>query len=266
MSPQQASKRSQVKKIAAPARKRRVQLPQRAVPLPLEVVFIPDPRGAYDASSSEAIYGEDGSDPHVVRFDFMPTTEQNWPRMSLGQDSLTPFYGRWGTGPDDLTVPWERFRAVLDKMKTDEALAGDLSARLISEEYMEWRSLVRAAMTCKMTDWPKLNREFPQSKVTRLCQPLALAIEWRNGRPHGIITCTGILQALIATLHIDAVIGAEYRFCACVGCTNSFKVKRKDQRYCDDDCKHRQTVRDGRERQRKAAEQLKAKAVKRRTV
>jgi hypothetical protein len=131
----------------------------------------------------------------------------------------------------------------------------DTASSLLDAEFLNWQSLVRAAMTTKMTAWPQLKREFPPDKITRLCQPMPLGIEWRQGRPTGVITCTGILRALIATLQIDALIGAEYRFCSYAKCGKEFRVTRTDQRYCSGtNCKYNQVVRDGRERQRKAAQ------------
>jgi hypothetical protein len=157
---------------------------------------------------------------------------------------------------EDITVPGD---------KVPSPCHVTISSQLLTDEYMEWRALIRAAMTIEMSKWPNLKKRFPAHKVTRLSQPIPLAIEWREGRPIGIITCSGILQALIATLQIDALIGAHYRFCACVGCPKSFKVKRKDQRYCDEDCKHRQVVRDGRERQRGAAQKRKSRNTERKS-
>jgi len=169
---------------------------------------------------------------------------------------------------DDILEPFrinELLRTVRSPRMYVEKFFLDTAPSLLDVEFLNWQSLVRAAMTTKMTAWPQLKREFPADKITRLCQPIPLAIEWRDGRPTGSIICSGILQTLISTLQIDALIGAEYRFCACRGCPKSFKVKRKDQRYCSEDCKHRQVVRDGREGQPKGIPQRTKQEAKRKS-
>jgi len=278
MSPVKDTKRSQSKKRAGPPKK-------RTVPLPLEIVFRPDARGTYDPGKAEWVNAEcesynpmkGGFVGEYVRFEFVPHDPEDVLTFPLSDvedpwllrngilfgdvdaaemlDFFTSSEGRWGVGLDDLLVPKDKFPKDCDWWTARDLLRG---------EYMEWRSLIRDAMSLKMNEWPKLKAKFPARKVDILCEPMALSVEWQSGRPIGVIGCRGILRALIATLQIDALIGAEYRFCACVGCPKAFKVKRKDQRYCDEDCKHRQVVRDGRERQRKALEQAKARDMKRR--
>ena len=241
---------------------------KKTVPLPLEIVFRPDVRGTYN--SGKGIWDDDST---FFYFDFEPGVGDDQPVVDAwemrehflrpegspwfpGLNGITLAFGRFGVGREDISVPDHKLPRpchVLDSMK------------LLDEEFHEWQSLIRAAMTTKMSAWPKLERKFPAHKVNLLCQPMRLAVEWQNGRPIGIIRCSGVLQGLIATLQIDALMAAEYRFCACVGCPKSFKVKRKDQRYCDEDCKHRQVVRDGRERQRKAAQQRKSRHTERKS-
>lgn len=251
MRPVQDTKRSHDKKSATPPKK-------RTVPLPLEIIFRPDQRGTYNRKKVEYL-GEDedvfqfefesggGStlpveDPWLMRTDFLRVVEDGDDPL----DGVTLVYGRFGVGIKDLTIP---------SGKLGENCHVVTAMRLLLEEYREWQALVRAAMKTAMSEWPKLKAKFSPRKVDWLCQPMALAVQWRNGRPTGIISCSGILEALIATLQIDALIGAEYRFCACEGCRKCFKVKRKDQRYCDERCKHRQVVRNVRNKERYAANQ-----------
>ncbi len=226
----------------------------RTLPLPLEILFRPDIRGTYDTRQAWSegdkdtftrfeFRKEDGgtdlvADPWTVRNEFLENENRGG-----GLIGMTLAYGRFGVGIDDLLLPTKKL--------------GDLympyrASRLLDVEFKEWQRLFRAGMRAAMSEWPTLKRRFSSYKVARLCAPLNLVVEWRNGRPIGVISCSGVLQAVIATLQVDAVIGAEYRFCACVGCPRSFKAKRRDQRYCGDDCKHKQVVRNGRERKRKA--------------
>ncbi len=179
------------------------------------------------------------TDPWEMREEFLGVGQEGGGLMGM-----TLAYGRFGTGKDDLMVPTEWLR---------ESSASPSRWMLLEEEFREWQRLVRAAMTRGMQEWPSLEQDFPAHKVDLLCRPLSLGVKWQDRKPTGVITCFGVLQAIVATLQIDALLGAEYRFCACVGCGKSFKVVRRDQRYCpDSECAHRQAVRDSRERERKA--------------
>jgi hypothetical protein len=255
MSPVQDTKGSQHKKGSALGEKRKI----RTAPLPLEVVFRPAERGEYSIREGEylgereELYRPDfepgrGSDepiedPWLMREEFLQRDEEDdWTPFNGG---ITLVYGRFGSGDDDLTIPSE-------KLGKDPVSVWRVK-RLIDDEVLEWQSLIRAAMVTPMERWPTLKKTFPPRKVDLLCRPMALAVEWENGYPRGAIKCTGVLQALVATLQVDALIGAKYRFCACGGCPHSFEVRRKDQRYCSEGCKHKQVVRDGREWERRIA-------------
>ena len=257
----QDTKRSQALK--------RTSTPKRTtVPLPLEVAFRPNVRGVYNPVLAYEIdeQGEvwnplkPNSVPAAAGFEFQVEGEPFDPlddpwelRKEIFEESeiahilldgVTLGWGRFGVGIEDLTVPIEKVLMARDEREC---------SKLLDAEYLEWRSLFREASTTRMSEWPALEGRFPAQKVRRLCRPMPLAIEWRDSRPTGVITCSGVIQAVIATLQIDALIGAEYRFCACVGCGRSFKVKRKDQRFCPNtNCKHRQAVRDSRSRKRAA--------------
>lgn len=237
-----------------------VSLAKRTVPLPLEVVFHIAAGGMYNPSRQIPI--EDGE--LTARFEFEPgggsderiedawkmreeflIEEENEDDGIPGIDGISLAFGRFGEGRADLSVPIKKLGKRYHPFE---------AKRLLQDDYLEWRSLIRRAMRTKMNDWPKLIRKFPAAKVNLLCQPMPLTVQWHNGRPKGVIQCLDILQAVIATLQVDALMGAEYRFCACQGCSKSFKVKRKDQRYCSDVCKHRQVVRDSRNRERRSAQ------------
>lgn len=257
MSPLQDTKRSHSK--SAP------NVPVKTLPLPLELVFRPDVRGVYNPRKPSL------NDDSLVDFEFEPKpefgsggpTQDAWlmreaflraRSLQTGLDAITLTFGRFGKGREDISVPsvkcptsWKHFDA----------------GSLLGDEFDEWQSLIRAAMTIRMAEWPQLESTYPTHKVDLLCQPMRLAVEWHDGRPTGTIRCSGVLQALVATLQVDALLNAEYRFCACVGCANSFMLRRKDQRYCDDRCKHKQVVRDGRARQGKAPAEIKVPTTER---
>jgi len=227
------------------------QQTKKTIPLPLEVLFRPEGRGAYDADKTY-MTGEAGNirfrfkesdvakkytfpieDPWEMRDDFLEKTDS----LSIKLRGMTELYGRFAEGEGDFTIPPDKYHRK-QKTKTNR--------HILADEYAEWRSLIRAAMDLEMTKWPELSSRFSPQKTSMLCKPLTLEIEWHQGRPVGIVTCSGILQALVATLQIDALNGARYRFCACENCEKCFRVTRKGRKYCSDDCKHKQIVRNSR--------------------
>jgi hypothetical protein len=249
----------------------RSQNKENTIPLPLEIVFRPAVQGRYNPDKPRLM----GEHAAFIQYDFEPDDivkgaiepiENPWLMREeflspvaegIALEGMTLVYGQFGVGPEDISVRVEKvFELLPDLRSSNSFLRAPVvrGHRLLVDEYTEWRSLVRRAMRTKMSAWPKLKSKYSPEKVDLLCRPMSITVEWRQGRPAGIISCSGIIQALIATLQIDALINAEYRFCACIGCTRSFKVKRQDQRYCSDPCKHRQAVRDVRERQRKTAQ------------
>lgn len=262
--PVKITKRSHGKRL-------QISAPELTIPVPLRVTFEPDVRGVYntkrctlvdseggDFEYSEENKGREGQyvlfdfepgggadtqieDPWMMRFIFLQQNENESEYPSL--DGITLVYGRFGRGSKDLLVPAEK---VPGKCHALVALAA------FRDEFLEWVSLIGVAMETPMGKWETLKKHFPIRKVDLLRSPMPFTIEWQDGRPTGFIRCSGVLEALIATLQIDELIGAEYRFCACEGCRNTFEVKRQDQRYCSETCKHKQVVRDGRNRARRA--------------
>jgi hypothetical protein len=164
-------------------------LAKRTVPLPLEIVFRVEIGGTYNTARQIAI--EDGD--QTVRFEFEPgggsderikdawemreeflVKEENEDDGIPGVVGMSLAFGRFGIGREDLSVPLK---------KLGERYSAFEAKRLLEADYLEWRSMVRAAMGTKMNDWPKLKRKFPADKVNLLCQPMRLVLEWENGRP-----------------------------------------------------------------------------------
>ena len=266
MRPVKSTERSQIKASA-------MRASQRTIPVPLEVLFRPLVCGTYDVRRAETVDSSDegwdlpkDASGSFIRFEFVPEegatadVEDPWRMredlLSNEQDAqldgTTLVYGRWGTGAEELMVPEGKLGESFYPWRADLAL---------NEECLEWLALIRSAMTTPPQKWERLKKQYPPFKVDLLCRPVSMSIDWRDGRPFGVIQPSGILQALIATLQIDALMGARYRFCACEGCPNSFEVMRRDQRYCSEACKHRQVVRDGRKKsQRRTAQRTGARS------
>lgn len=226
---------------------------KKTLPLPLEITYLPT-RGMGRAK----IEVEEAGDERVVRLSLRSSGAPA--QVTLPEDPWKlrdEFLGLELTG-EGLRQAKRRFGfiwlGILEQLgRPSLEVNDDAVARLVRNEFREWQSLLRVALTTQKDRWPQLVAKFSPAKVGLLCRPLPMVVDWREGLPAGIIRCTNTLEALIATVWIDAVLGAKYRFCACRGCTKPpFMVKRRRQIYCDDDCKHLQVVRNIREREQKS--------------
>jgi hypothetical protein len=233
--------------------------------VPLEVIFCPDVYGSYDLESGHEldVHGQRynplhaGFVPAFIGYDFITSgdfdrgkTEDPWAVRNEwfwfddegcknDPHGMTMVFGQFGRSNADLLIPCRKFPENQSTWSVSMAL---------KEEYDEWRELIRAAMGMKMTNWPQLVHTFPAHKVGVLCSPTPLLIAWRDGKPAGIIHCSCFIEAIIATLQVDAVVGAKWGFCASETCGKSFLKSRKVHLFCGIDCKHRQNVRNARSR------------------
>jgi hypothetical protein len=233
----------------------RSQAKNKILPLPLEIAYLPT-----DRKGRARFEIEETGEERVVRLSIKPggapakvsTPEDPWQlRDEFLSLELTP---------EGLKQAQSRFSfiwlGILEQLgKPGQEVNDSAVDRLVRDELKVWQSLLRAALTTRKDRWPKLAAKFSPAKVGILCRPLPLEVDWREGLPAAIIRCTSALEAMIATVWIDAVLGAEYRFCACRGCTKPqpFKMRRRGQKYCDDDCKHLQVVRNIRKKKRDEA-------------
>jgi hypothetical protein len=258
---------------------KRSRIDKKSLPLPLQITYQPGAKGTYDFKACDFDYENktvrmkfvpevgpsdmEMADPWAMRAEFL-APDADWQGMTLK-------WGRFGVGSEDILEP-VRFNQVLAGMITitpqmlaEKALL-DSAPALLDAEFLNWQSLVRTAMTTEMTAWPRLKTKFSPDKITRLCRPMPLEIKWRRGLPAGVVSCSEILPALFATLQIDALMGAERRFCAYAKCGKEFRVTRFDQRYCPGTkCRHNQVVRNSRDRQRKATPPHAARDVERKS-
>jgi hypothetical protein len=67
------------------------------------------------------------------------------------------------------------------------------------------------------------------------------------------IIVNSLLEAVLATIYVDNLRGANYRLCALVDCSKVFEAKLKRKEYCCHDCAHKALVRRGRAEKEKAA-------------
>jgi hypothetical protein len=170
--------------------------------------------------------------------------------------SLSRFgpFDPWQLRKDFLSWPldgWEGFIA----------MAGDFGTFRISKRiFGQWQSLLREAMIRPAREWVALKSEFQKSHVRLSLQP-RIAFDWGGETPKAIIFAQTALEAIIATIQIDKLIGAEFRVCARHDCKNPpFRVEARHKIFCLPDCAHLVAVRRSRERAANGKNKLAKKA------
>ena len=114
-------------------------------------------------------------------------------------------------------------------------------------------------------DWRSLNGQFAPKKVSRLTGPLPILFDWRGDVPLAKVVLSDSLVAMIATIQVDALRGAEFRVCARHDCKNApFRVEARHKIFCDAACAHLVAVRKSRERAANAKATKKAPSRKQR--
>jgi hypothetical protein len=68
----------------------------------------------------------------------------------------------------------------------------------------------------------------------------------------GTVTLRSFIDAIVASIQIDKLRGAEFRYCARSDCTEPFQVESRHERiYCSTDCAHYMAVKNSRARAEK---------------
>jgi hypothetical protein len=91
-------------------------------------------------------------------------------------EEFTYFYGRFGIGRTDLQFEQPK-----------PPRSGPFLAVRLQQDFEEWQELLRAAMKIPTQKWPSLSGKFPARKVAVLQKPLPLKLEWREGKPVGVV-------------------------------------------------------------------------------
>lgn len=144
--------------------------------------------------------------------------------------------------------------------KNDEDRSHNAVQTSLDQECSAWRGLLREAMTLDYSEWKGLAEGHPEAWVRELLTPLPLTIETRSGAPTARVVCQSLLDVLIVTTQLDGLRGLRYRICKADGCNGLFSIGNYEHKmFCNYECAHRQTVRDGRRRKREALEKKNSK-------
>jgi hypothetical protein len=164
-----------------------------------------------------------------------------------------------------LSDPWQLRNEFLswppDGWKGFIAKAGNFGfSRISKEKFEQWQKLVREALARPAREWKALDfmLQIPGASIQLSRQP-RIAFSWEGDTPQAIITARTALEAIVATIQIDKLTGAEFRVCARHDCKNPpFRVEARQKIFCSSDCAHLVAVRKSRER----AAEAKSKATK----
>ncbi len=129
-------------------------------------------------------------------------------------------------------------------------------SRFITQsDFAEWQQLLREALVRQAKDWKSLAGQFATEKVLTLTGSLRIVFDWRGDVPAAKVVLPDSLTAIIATIQVDALQGAEFRVCARHDCKSApFRVEARQKIYCSTDCAHLVAVRNSRKRAQERAE------------
>jgi hypothetical protein len=144
-------------------------------------------------------------------------------------------------------------------------MAGTLGTfRISMNSFAEWQRLLRRALLLPAREWKGLREEFDPQKVAKLRGNLTIRFEWDGEAPTARLWAGNALNAIIATVQVDALQGAQFRVCARQDCKNPpFRVEARHKIFCCSDCAHLVAVRNDRKRKAEAKSRAGKKATKR---
>ncbi|MBI3477734.1 MAG: CGNR zinc finger domain-containing protein [Acidobacteria bacterium] len=148
--------------------------------------------------------------------------------------------GRFGIGEAELSLESERKPRRMHILDWHAAMDEDL---------IEWKQLFTAALILPQSKWELLEKDFPIRKVRQLQKPFPLKIGWLGGLPIGTVILETALDAIVTSIQIDKLQGAQFQQCARPNCPRVFKLESRHERlYCDTDCAHYMAVKNSRAR------------------
>ena len=150
----------------------------------------------------------------------------------------------WGLRDDFLSWSPDEWEAFIAKTGSFDPV------RIDKRNFEQWQELLRKALLHPAREWKAWGRN---ARLWLSAQP-RVVFDWESEPPQVIIFAQSPLEAMIATIQIDKLTGAEFRVCARHDCKNPpFRVEARQKIFCSMDCAHLVAVRRSRERAAKAA-------------
>ena len=159
------------------------------------------------------------------------------------RDSLSPSPFKpldpWALRDEFLAWPLDEWEAFIAKAGSFDPL------RVNKKGFRQWQELLREALLHPAREWEAWGHN---ARLWLSAQP-RLFFDWESEPPQAIIFAQSPLEAMIATIQVDKLTGAEFRVCARHDCKNPpFRVEARQKIFCSMDCAHLVAVRRSRER------------------
>jgi hypothetical protein len=179
----------------------------------------------------------------VSRADFLRNPETAKYRF-VEDGSLPPLgpFDLWQLRQDFLSWPLDAWQGFVGK-------AGKFSNSTVSkEEFERWQKLLRFALICPTSEWAALGIDFHAT----------VGFEWGGATPQVFMLASSALEAIVFTIQLDRLRGADFKVCARHDCKNPpFRVEARQKIFCSYECAHLVAVR--RSRAGKAAKNERGK-------
>jgi predicted RNA-binding Zn ribbon-like protein len=113
-----------------------------------------------------------------------------------------------------------------------------------------WRSLFERLQTKSPSEWRNIEGFGRKLVAVLQARSVKATFDLKNGHPSATLHATATLPAIVASIQIDHIRKAKFRFCMRPGCGRPYEVESAHNRiYCSYACAHHQAVRMARERQ-----------------
>lgn len=119
------------------------------------------------------------------------------------------------------------------------------------DEFWDFQETLRDMPLCAPQLRGQLLSRSAFSKLPGLlARTLTIDFEYDKSAPRFVVRTRGCLDAIIASLQIDSVLGTPTRKCLRDDCPVVFRETRRDRKYCGEACRHLEVMRNSRKEKR----------------
>lgn len=125
--------------------------------------------------------------------------------------------------------------------------------------FSEWQELIRQLIKTKPKDWEKPCTSYSSDmwRIVKYSQKYGFDFDYRDLHPHGTVFAGLTLTAILATVHIDHLRGAKFKFCARKDCGRPYEITSRHRRkFCSMYCAHFTGVRRSRAKKKKSLSRI----------
>ena len=119
------------------------------------------------------------------------------------------------------------------------------------DDFWDFQETLRDMLLCgKQLRGQLLSRSAFGKLPGLLARKLTIDFEYDKGVPRFVVRTLGCLDAIIASLQIDSVLGTPSRKCLRDDCPVVFRETRRNRKYCGESCRHLEVMRNRRKTKR----------------